>query len=1143
MKIQKLIYVVVSLLLFTVNSVADDITLDFEGLKNMEQVQNFYNGGAGSEGSTKGLDYNITFSANTLALIDSDAGGGGNFANEPSPDTTFFFTGNDTNIYMNVEGGFTEGFSFYYTSIQYEGDVEVWTDYNGTGKKIGALHLDITPSLGKGDPYGEYDNWVKKSLSFDGRAKSIVFKGVANQIGFDNITLNPNAKKDIFNHKFNLSKVTHTVKTDIANTFTVYFKDLETTKDSVTLAEICEYNFFVEDKNQNKTKGNELKGNCEVNESKKAFKLNFTITESPYNIEDANVTICKDSQCKKIEDIKNFSIYGTNFDVTKDSFSFENGDWTEYMFIKDKKVTSAPCFKYSPFDCTDTQITYMGKMYNLANALKEFLPNKSKEKAVKAIGYYKTPDKQDKEGGAMCHGLAVSAIANFNNKIGVWGNSLNSSKTENEIISIFKNHWINRDTESAKPFFKKTNNYNIDNFEDAFHSVGKIAYYYVSQEAFTGGIDWVGKHELKELNNINNMNTYHKEFLQKNKVSLFSFDIKHEDGTNGGHSIIATELIQYNTNSIYIFHDNNFRNMFSMLEFTTDFKGFNFRFEKDELFKHYEVLLMGEKYNWTKKAVENWLKVKTFTTPKFNWDYILYKPYNEYVYGFDTFSKETDELHIYGKANSTNTQQKLRGQSSQKVNNTNETFDYSYPNHISITIVGGKLLKVIDRQNQKELVLNPIVGQLEQNKAYLKDNMFLTEFLLPKSSIYKIELQKYKQYPAFEIYAKIPIDDGKVEIINYENLATNQDDSTLAHFLVGNGNSEKGIKREGESDIAPTYDESIDMKLTSVVSINAIVLESGVKLLWQNSVHPNYEESVMVRKEDSIPTSITDGIEIYRGTDEEFLDTTIISEKKYYYAVYAVSKDNEATEPVWTDVDTYRYTLYGTLSDASDEPISGATVTLYNGTKTRLIETSFSANTGLFSFNNLLDGEYVLNFSHPSYTFEKSELNVTVEKKSKEVLMKAEGVANLFMNIPQVVKVGESQTIIWDGIHIDDSATVNIKLFRNNKWETVASNVKYNQHSYKWNVTEPKDENATLKIELSSDATVYSEEKVYIFGADELKYDFDGDGDIDINDIMKVASVWLSKRGDDKFKSEYDYNGDGIIDIKDIMKIASHWGM
>ena len=131
------------------------------------------------------------------------------------------------------------------------------------------------------------------------------------------------------------------------------------------------------------------------------------------------------------------------------------------------------------------------------------------------------------------------------------------------------------------------------------------------------------------------------------------------------------------------------------------------------------------------------------------------------------------------------------------------------------------------------------------------------------------------------------------------------------------------------------------------------------------------------------------------------------------------------------------------------------------------------------------------------------------------------------------------QTVIWDGIHVDDSATVDIKLFRDEKWETVAS-VPYNQHSYKWNVTAPKGE-AKLRIEL--DNTTFVEKDIFIFGADEVKYDFDEDGDIDIDDIMTVVGGWNSKLGDADYNSAYDYNGDDLIDIKDVMKIASQWGL
>ncbi len=799
------------------------------------------------------------------------------------------------------------------------------------------------------------------------------------------------------------------------------------------------------------------------------------------------------------------------------------------------------CWKFDLY--TDSQIDYSGSLLKLVNAFKEFMPNSKKEKAKNLIGYYKIKDytkgydSRDREFSGVCHGLAVSSIADFNNKneaLG-WGNDLSLSKSKDEIVSIFQKHWKDRDSELARPFSKNVHSYDAsNNMRDAFHSLGKIGYYFLSQSSYSGtekdpAEAWVGKHQLIELDYITRMNTFHQKFLKNNKVSLFSFDIKEKDGTNVGHSIIATEFIKYNEHSLYALHDNNKVDTLTMLDFNNNFNLETFIAEYDivEDWRRHP-----ENYEF-QDGKKHYFKVTSYDSFKDfeNVDWYESKNY----YGFDTFSEETDELHIYGKSNNVNKQQKVSKQTLQKVNN--DTFAYLYPNHISITIVGGKLVKITDTQTQKEILLNPIAGQLEQNKAYLKDNMLITKFLLPKSSIYKIELQKYKQYPAFEVYAKIPTDDGKVEIINYENLATNQDDSTLAHFLVGNGNSEKVIKREGESDVAPTYDEAIDIKLTSVVSINAIVLENGVKLSWQNSIHPNYEESVVIRKENSMPISTADGTEVYRGTDEEFLDTTVANEKKYYYAV---SKDNKPTEPVWTMVDTYRYTLYGTLSDASNEPINGTTVTLHNGTKTRLIDTGFSSQNGLFSFNNLLDGEYVLNFSHPYYTFEKSELNVIVEKKSKEVLMKAEGLANLFMDIPQAVKVGESQTIIWDGVHIDDSATVNIKLFRDEKWETVASSVPYNQHSYKWNVTAPKGE-AKLRVEL--DDVTFVEKDIFIFGSDELKYDFDGDGDIDIDDIMVVVGGWTAHVGDAKFKSEYDYNSDGVIDIKDIMKIASQWGM
>lgn len=55
-------------------------------------------------------------------------------------------------------------------------------------------------------------------------------------------------------------------------------------------------------------------------------------------------------------------------------------------------------------------------------------------------------------------------------------------------------------------------------------------------------------------------------------------------------------------------------------------------------------------------------------------------------------------------------------------------------------------------------------------------------------------------------------------------------------------------------------------------------------------------------------------------------------------------------------------------------------------------------------------------------------------------------------------------------------------------------------------------------------------------------YDFDADGDVDVVDIMQVASRWNTKIGDTTYDATYDTDDDGDIDIVDIMKVAAQWG-
>lgn len=185
---RKLLVTSVALALLAGGASASTIVLDFEGVPNLGTVGDFYNGGAGT-------DYNITFNGNALGIIDADAGGSGNFGSEPSPDTVLFFLSGSAAT-MNVFDGFTTGFSFFYSSVNYGGSVNVWSGLDGTGDLLATLTLAAL-GYGPGDPTGDFSNWADIGVTFDGIAHSVDFAGTADQIAFDDVTIgNENAGGD-----------------------------------------------------------------------------------------------------------------------------------------------------------------------------------------------------------------------------------------------------------------------------------------------------------------------------------------------------------------------------------------------------------------------------------------------------------------------------------------------------------------------------------------------------------------------------------------------------------------------------------------------------------------------------------------------------------------------------------------------------------------------------------------------------------------------------------------------------------------------------------------------------------------------------------------------------------------------------------
>ncbi len=72
-----------------------------------------------------------------------------------------------------------------------------------------------------------------------------------------------------------------------------------------------------------------------------------------------------------------------------------------------------------------------------------------------------------------------------------------------------------------------------------------------------------------------------------------------------------------------------------------------------------------------------------------------------------------------------------------------------------------------------------------------------------------------------------------------------------------------------------------------VSSFTAAGNDEKVVLNWVNSTSSDFEGVKIIRKTGSKPTSLTDGTEIYSGTDTNYIDAPLTNGTNYFYSIYA----------------------------------------------------------------------------------------------------------------------------------------------------------------------------------------------------------------------------------------------------------------
>lgn len=154
-----------------------------------DQILEYYNGGTDGRGAT-GTNYGVSFTSNAIVGCEQGfACADTNTAQAPSaPNIMFFLSGAAATI--NVAAGFTTGFSFYYSSVNVPGVINVWSGLNDTGTLLATLDLPVTPN-GAGIPGclgASFCPYTPIGVAFSGTAESVDFGGTENQIAFDDIT-------------------------------------------------------------------------------------------------------------------------------------------------------------------------------------------------------------------------------------------------------------------------------------------------------------------------------------------------------------------------------------------------------------------------------------------------------------------------------------------------------------------------------------------------------------------------------------------------------------------------------------------------------------------------------------------------------------------------------------------------------------------------------------------------------------------------------------------------------------------------------------------------------------------------------------------------------------------------------------------
>ena len=521
-----------------------------------------------------------------------------------------------------------------------------------------------------------------------------------------------------------------------------------------------------------------------------------------------------------IEDLENFSVYGSTFAVNLHAWSFENGKWT---------LPSSVGFNNDFFKAGEVVTDYLtdekhGELWEDFGRDRFFIP--------------------DRPGGG-CYGLTHTAIANFTHQgEQAWGTDGGSGYNidKDQWKQDIENHW---DTVAKTPFkpFKtdflsdSLETFDVDNAWTP-QSAKKIMYYHVAWINWRN-LNWTGmdgrdrsgveNNTWKELKPGEKTNLVNSLLKKGSPVSLYINYFK-DNGEIGAHQIAITQLLLWNNHARYMIWDNN--NPYS----TTAKNGY------------------GPFLEWYQATGTGCASIDYENPATGNGENPAYKLSQYPLY----LHPDGDSQNIYNL--STGKSRDLPAAKAEAETGTisQNRVANSLPDHIRVTVIGADITEVTDEATGNPVVLVP-GGELLPDKAVVETTTGgIFNFLyLPVDKTYRIEAEKYSEFVGLKVFVSIPNADGTVENLNYENVAVSEDDATRIEFTVGRNNPDKAIRRNASvtikaksiDDYLPDYEGTSPIKIQPPENFHAVFQDGSAQLYWTNPSHPDFAGIRILRKE------------------------------------------------------------------------------------------------------------------------------------------------------------------------------------------------------------------------------------------------------------------------------------------------------